>query len=103
MRVRLKDDPYSQIFSSQFLGIGNGEVELHPNTQCIQFPGNFCTVVPTNDLIYHVSTDILRNFPCNNWLSNRGKEVAVGEINFNIQKLLLSDRMSFKSIHTVVD
>lgn len=41
MRVQLQNDPSAQIFSEQLLDIGNGKIELQPNTQCIKLPDNF--------------------------------------------------------------
>jgi hypothetical protein len=47
MRVQLQNDPLAKIFSEQLLDIGNGKIELHPNTQCIKLLDNFCNVVQT--------------------------------------------------------
>ncbi|XP_057664480.1 uncharacterized protein LOC130898900 [Diorhabda carinulata] len=108
MRVQLQNDPSAQIFSEQLLDIGNGKIELQPNTQCIKLPDNFCTVVQDkNELIQSIFPDIQNNYLNHEWLSQRAilaaKNVDVDEINFQIQQLLPGDLMSFKSIDTVVD
>ncbi|XP_037902457.1 uncharacterized protein LOC119646155 [Hermetia illucens] len=108
MRVQLQNDPSAQIFSEQLLDIGNGKIELQPNTQCIKLPDNFCTVVQDkNELIQSILPDIQNNYLNHEWLSQRAilaaKNVDVDEINFQIQQLLPGDLMSFKSIDTVVD
>ncbi|CAI6376445.1 unnamed protein product [Macrosiphum euphorbiae] len=62
MRVKLQNDPSAQIFSEQLLDIGNGKIELQPNTQCI-LPDNFCTVVQDkNELIQSIFPDIQNNY-----------------------------------------
>lgn len=108
MRVQLQNDPSAQIFFEQLLNIGNGKIELQPNTQCIKLPDNFCTVVQDkNELIQSIFPDIQNNYLNHEWLSQRAisaaKNVDVDEINFQIQQLLPGDLMSFKSIDTVVD
>ncbi|XP_039483119.1 uncharacterized protein LOC120446291 isoform X2 [Drosophila santomea] len=108
MRVQLQNDQSAQIFSEQLLDIGNGKIELQPNTQCIKLPDNFCTVVQDkNELIQSIFPDIHNNYLNHEWLSQRAilaaKNVDVDEINFQIQQLLKGDLMSFKSIDTVVD
>ncbi|XP_046492949.1 uncharacterized protein [Neodiprion pinetum] len=108
MRVQLQNDPSAQIFSEQLPDIGNGKIELQPNTQCIKLPDNFCTVVQDkNELIQSIFPDIQNNYLNHEWLSQRAiltaKNVDVDEINFQIQQLLPGDLMSFKSIDTVVD
>jgi hypothetical protein len=108
MRVQLQNDPSAQIFSEQLLDIGNGKIELQPNTQCIKLPDNFCTVVQDkNELIQSIFPDIQNNYLNHEWLSQRAilaaKNVDVDEINFQILQLLPGDMMSFKSIDTVVD
>ncbi|XP_029172028.1 uncharacterized protein LOC114941268 [Nylanderia fulva] len=108
MRIQLQNDPSAQIFSEQLLDIGNGKIELQPNTQCIKLPDNFCTVLHgKNELIQSIFPDIQSNYLNHNWLSDRAilaaKNVEVDEINFQIQQLLPGDLMSFKSIDTVVD
>ncbi|XP_053597683.1 uncharacterized protein LOC106693515 [Microplitis demolitor] len=108
MRVQLQNDPSAQIFSEQLLDIGNGKIELQPNTQCIKLPDNFCTVVQDkNELIQSIFSDVQNNYLNHEWLSQRAilasKNVDVDEINFQIQQLLPGDLMSFKSIDTVVD
>lgn len=107
MRVQVQNDPLAQVFSKQLLDIGNGEVELYQDTQYIKLPDNFCTVVETkNELIQNVFPDIINNYLDHDWLYNRAilaaRNVDVDEINFQIQQLLPSDSMSFKSIDTVV-
>ena len=106
MRVRLQNDPSAQIFSDQLLDIGNGKIELQPNTQCIKLPENLCTVLHgKNKLIHSIFPDIQNNYFNHNWLNDRvilaSKNVDVDEINFQIQQLLPGDLMSFKSIDTV--
>ena len=108
MRVQLQNDPSAQIFSEQLLDIGNGKIELHPNTQCIKFPDNLCTIVNSKqELIVNVFPVILNNYLNHNWLSERAilaaRNVDVDEINFQIQQSLPGELMSFKSIDTVVD
>jgi ATP-dependent DNA helicase PIF1 len=108
MRVQLQNDPSAKIFSEQLLDIGNDKIELHPITQCIKLPDNFCNVVQTkNELIENVFPNILNNYLDQNWLSERAILAAKNEdadkINFQIQQLLLGDLMSFKSIDTTVD
>ncbi|XP_025409114.1 uncharacterized protein LOC112682657 [Sipha flava] len=108
MRVQLQNDPTAQVFSKQLLDIGNGEIELHQNTQYIKLPDIFCTVVETrNELIESVFPDILNYYLDHNWLCNRAilaaRNVDVNEINFHIQQILPGDLMSFKSIDTVID
>ncbi|XP_050064351.1 ATP-dependent DNA helicase pif1-like [Aphis gossypii] len=107
MRVQLQN-PSAQIFSEQLLDIGNGKIELQPNTQCIKLPDNFCTVVQyKNELIQSIFPDIQNNYLNHEWLSQQAilaaKNVDVGEINFQVQQLLPGDLVSFKSIDTVVD
>lgn len=90
MRVQLQNDPSAQVFSKQLLDIGNGEIELHQNTQYIKLPDIFCTVVETrNELIESVFPDVLNNYLVYNWLCNRAilaaRNVDVNEINFHIQ------------------
>ncbi|XP_072398075.1 ATP-dependent DNA helicase PIF6-like [Diabrotica undecimpunctata] len=108
MRVQLQNDPSAQIFSEQLLDIGNGKIELQPNTQCIKLPDNFCTVVQDkNELIQSIFPDIQNKYLNYEWLSQRAilaaKNVDVDEINFQIQQLLPGDLMFFISIDTVVD
>ncbi|CAH2088688.1 unnamed protein product [Euphydryas editha] len=108
LSVQMQNDPLAQVFSEQLLDIGNGEVELYQNTQYIKLPDNFCTVVETkSELIESVFPDILNNYLDHDWLCNRAilaaRNVDVDEINFQIQQLLSSDLMTFKSIDTVVD
>jgi len=108
MRVQLQKDPSAQIFAKQLLDIGNGRIELHPNTQYIQLPDNFCTFVETKrELIDSVFPAILKNYLNHNWISERAilaaKNSDVDEINFQIQQLLPGNLMCFKSIDTVVD
>ncbi|XP_037912042.1 ATP-dependent DNA helicase pif1-like [Hermetia illucens] len=93
MRVQLQNDPSAQIFSEQLLDIGNGKIELQPNTQCIKLPDSFCTVVQDkNELIQSIFPDIQNNYLNHEWLSQRAilaaKNVDVDEINFQIQQLL---------------
>ncbi|KAL4126499.1 hypothetical protein QTP88_010721 [Uroleucon formosanum] len=108
MRVQLQNDPTAQVFSKQLLDIGNGEIELHQNTQYIKLPDIFCTVVETrNELIESVFPDILNYYLDHNWLCNHAilaaRNVDVNEINFHIQQILPGDLVSFKSIDTVID
>ncbi|XP_025412821.1 uncharacterized protein LOC112685213 [Sipha flava] len=108
MRVQLQNDPTAQVFSKQLLDIGNGEIELHQNTEYIKLPDIFCTVVETrNELIESVFPDILNYYLDHNWLCNCAilavRNVDVNEINFHIQQILPGDLMSFKSIDTVID
>ncbi|CAK1553940.1 unnamed protein product [Leptosia nina] len=96
MRVKLQNDPSAQICSEQLLDIGNGKIELQPNTQSIQLPDNFCTVhQDKNELIQSIFPDIQTNYLNHNWLSYRAnlaaKIVDVDEINFQIQQLLPGD------------
>ncbi|XP_050064807.1 ATP-dependent DNA helicase pif1-like [Aphis gossypii] len=98
----------TQVFSKQLLDIGNGEIELHQNTQYIKLPDIFCTVVETkNELIESVFPDILNYYLDHNWPCNRAilaaRNVNVNEINFHIQQILPGDLMSFKSIDTVIN
>ncbi|XP_063993665.1 uncharacterized protein LOC135171207 [Diachasmimorpha longicaudata] len=108
MRVRLQNDPSAQIFSEQLLDIGNGKIEFQPNMQCIKLPDSFSTVLQEkNELIQSVLPNIRNKYLNHNWLSDRvilaATNVDVDEINFQIQQLLPSDLMSFKSIDTVGD
>lgn len=68
-------------------------MELHPNTQSIRLPDDFCTFVQTkNELIESIFPDILNNYLDHNWLSNRAilaaKNIDVDLINCQIQQLL---------------
>ncbi|XP_044591741.1 ATP-dependent DNA helicase pif1-like [Cotesia glomerata] len=106
--MHLQNDTSAQIFSEQLLDIGNGKIELQPNTQCIKLPDNFCTVLQDkNELIQSIFPGIQNNYLNHNWLSHQAilaaKNVDVDEINFQIQQLLPGDLMSFKSIDTIVD
>lgn len=69
MRVQFQNDPSAQVFSKQLMDIGNGEIELHQNTQYIKLPDIFCSVVETrNELIESVFQDILNYCLDHNWL-----------------------------------
>lgn len=69
-----KKDPSTTIFSTQFLDIGNSEVELHLNTNCIKLPDHFCTLIQTKlELIDKVFPNIYKNYLDHNWLHNRKK------------------------------
>ncbi|GFV80141.1 ATP-dependent DNA helicase [Trichonephila clavipes] len=62
-RVQLQDDQSNEIFSIQLLDTGNSEAELHQNTQCIESPDNFSTVVLIEkELIESVFPDILYSY-----------------------------------------
>lgn len=101
MRVQLQNDPSAQTFSEQLLHIGNGKIELHPNTQCIKLPDNLCTIVNSKqELIESVFPDILNNCFNHNWLSERAilspKNVDVDETNFQIQQSMPGELIFFQ-------
>ena len=63
MRVHLQQDASSTTFSKQLSDNGNGKVPLDAVTNCILFPSNFCTVVPsTEQLIQNVFPQIAKNY-----------------------------------------
>lgn len=41
MRVQLQNDPSAQVFPKQLLDVGNGEIELHQDSQYIKLPDTF--------------------------------------------------------------
>ncbi|XP_072392384.1 uncharacterized protein [Diabrotica undecimpunctata] len=72
IRVQVQSDLSAQIFAKHLLDTENGKIKLHPNTQGIKLPDNFCTLVETkHESILSVFPAILNNNLNQNWLSER--------------------------------
>lgn len=108
MRIQLQNDPLALSFSEQLLKIGNGEVLLHENTQCIKLQNSFCNMVTSKDaLIESIFPNLHTNYINHVWLRERAilaaKNIDVDAINSKIQQTLPGNELLFKSIDTVVD
>jgi hypothetical protein len=89
------------------LDIGNGKVTTD-ETECIQLPTNFCTIIDSQDaLIDQIFFNVHRQYKNHEWLAERAilttKNVDVNELNLKIQHLLPEDLVLYKSIDTVCD
>ena len=108
MRIQLKNDPSVSIFFEQLLDIGNSQIHLYEDTQYIRLLEDFCNIVATkHELIKSILLDLPYNCTNHAWIRERAilatKSLEVDAINFKIQKSLPGNKISFKSIDTVVD
>jgi ATP-dependent DNA helicase PIF1 len=92
-------------FSKQLLDIGDGKVTTN-ETECIQLPTDFCTIIDSQDaLIDQIFLNVHRQYTNHEWLAERAilttKNVDVNELNLKIQHLLRVDLVSYKYIDTV--
>ena len=82
MRVHLQQDASSATFSKQLSNNGNGKVPIDAVTNCIPFPSNFCTVVPsTEQLIQNVFPQIATNYENHEQLRERAIMTAKKDVN----------------------
>jgi hypothetical protein len=94
-------------FSKRLLDFCDGKVTTD-ETECIQLPTDFCTIIYSQDaLIDQIFLNVHRQYTNHKWLTERAilaaKNVDVNELNLKIQYLLPVDLVSYKSIDTVCD
>ncbi|XP_037911890.1 uncharacterized protein LOC119652027 [Hermetia illucens] len=96
MRVQMLQDPSTETFSKQLLGIGDGKVAID-ETGCVKLP------ISAQSLIHK----ILSLYINHEWLAERAilvaKNIDVDNLNLKIQQLLPGNLVSYKSIDTVCD
>lgn len=108
MRVHLLKDDSAKIFSQQLLNMGDGKLPVHPSTQEISFPHNFCQLQSSiEDLENKVFPNIASNFKNHDWLCERAilapKNDSVNTINDRIQLKIPGTITEYKSIDTVTE
>ena len=108
MHVHLQQGALSTTFSKQLLENGNEKVPIDAVTECISFPSNFCTIVPsTEQLIQNVFPQIATNCKNHERLCQRAvlasKNNDVNTINNIIQGQILSKYITYKSIDTIMN
>lgn len=108
MRVMLQNDQSGDIFSKQFIDIGNGKFPIDVLTGCITFPESFCQLTQSRaELIHKVFPNVAQNYLFHDWLSERAilaaKNTDVNELNFKIQDDIPGEMRTYKSIDTVTN
>ncbi|XP_069167102.1 ATP-dependent DNA helicase pif1-like [Procambarus clarkii] len=108
LRVQLQNDPSAEIFSHQFLEIGNGNVPVHLTSGRISLRHNFCNLVTSKEeLVEKVFPNIQTNYKSHDWLSERAilttKNKDVYELNNIIQSYIQSEEVTYKSVVIVVE
>ncbi len=92
-------DPSAEIFSKQFLDIGDGKVTTD-ETRCIKLSTYFWTIIDSHDaLIDQILPDVHRRYTNHEWLAERAilaaKNVDVNELKFKLQHSLPRDLVSY--------
>ncbi|GBP43077.1 hypothetical protein EVAR_96339_1 [Eumeta japonica] len=99
----LKNDS-AKLFAQQLLNMGDGKLPVHPSTQEISFPQNFCQLQSSiEDLEDKVFPNIASNFKNHDWLCERAILALKNTINNRIQLKIPGTVTEYKSIDTTQD
>lgn len=106
MRVHMLNDRSAEKFSRQLLDIGDGKLQIHPESKDVSFEQDFCRMVTSvKDLIQKVFPNILENYKNHEWLFERAILAPTNEdvhkINYQIQLKIPGSTTKYKSIDTV--